>query len=142
MTDEELVAALKERLARGRRGSEFSHPEKLDQNAWQALSWMALEIIRQREEEQWSIEHDDTEHTNGQLAAAASCYAANACLSIAKERTYAPSDPPAAWPWDAQWWKPKNVNRDLIRAGALIAVEWGRWMRAHVKAHSEKSPTP
>jgi hypothetical protein len=22
------------------------------------------------------------------------------------------------WPWDAEWWKPKDARRDLIRAAA------------------------
>ena len=27
------------------------------------------------------------------------------------------------WPWAAEWWKPKDCRRNLVRAGALILAE-------------------
>lgn len=30
---------------------------------------------------------------------------------------------PPTWPWGAEWWKPKEPRRDLVRAGALIIAE-------------------
>lgn len=86
-----------------------------------AIDDIAAERVRQISEG-WTPEHDD-EHVNGALSAAASCYAANACLAEAEPNlVYRPGDPPpAAWPWDKSWWKPNGVRRDLIRAAALIA---------------------
>jgi hypothetical protein len=66
--------------------------------------------------EGWTVEHDD-EHTEGELAMAAACYAANNT---------------SMWPptWDFSWWKPKDRRRDLIRAAALIVAEIERLDRA------------
>ena len=72
------------------------------------------ERIRQLTVENWSIAHDD-EHTIGEMAMAASCYALNAA------RTQ--KDGGREWPWDLAWWKPKNPRCDLIRAAALIVAE-------------------
>lgn len=146
MDDAALVKEVATRLERARYGgvdgSTFAHLKRVDENAWQALSYIALEVIRQREEEGWAIEHDD-QHARGEIAAAASCYAANACLQIGGEKPYPKGQPPAAWMWGAEWWKPKNVNRDLIRAGALIVAEWSRFMRANIaKAARTTEPRP
>ncbi|MDE2106773.1 MAG: hypothetical protein KGL39_56685, partial [Patescibacteria group bacterium] len=67
---------------------------------------------RQMEDEGWSPEHDD-QHTHGEMANAAACYAI---------------DSPSLWPmsWNWSWWKPKDRRRDLARAGALIAAEIDR----------------
>lgn len=73
---------------------------------------IAVERRRQVEVEGWSIEHDDS-HDNGQMAAAAACYAMSA-YSKASIRY---------WSWDMKWWKPKTPRRDLIRAAALIVAE-------------------
>lgn len=73
------------------------------------------ERIRQEGGEGWTPEHDD-QHTHGELARAAMCYA----------------DPlngpgvPYRWPWDRVWWKPTDRRRDLVKAGALIAAEIDR----------------
>lgn len=76
---------------------------------------IAAERKRQREVEGWTEQHDD-EHDWGQLALAASCYAAHAAGRYRGVR-------PGAWPWEPQWWKPKDPRRDLIRAAALIVAE-------------------
>lgn len=72
--------------------------------------------------EGWTPEHDDM-HTGGELAAAAACYAVPALTQVA---------PPAAqwWPWNYNWWKPKDRRSDLVRAGALILAEIERLDRA------------
>lgn len=83
---------------------------------------------RQVEVEGWSAEHDDKH--SGALARAAACYASHAgsCWAWDVER-YATAKPPhtsddaVLWPWDLDWWKPKNPRRDLVRAGALILAE-------------------
>lgn len=90
------------------------------------LSDVAAERRRQKDEEGWSTEHDD-EHPAGQLAIAASCYAS--CPWDPAHRSY--FNPPANWPWEPQWWKPKkDPRRNLIRAAALIVAEIERMDRA------------
>jgi hypothetical protein len=61
------------------------------------------------------------------LAAAAHCYLCAAELQVANETV--PRGIPIHWPWDASWWKPKDVIRNLVRAGALIAAEIDRLRR-------------
>ncbi len=104
---------------------------------------IAKERLRQRVSEGWSPEHDD-DHDSGQMALAAACYALFASLS---EDARAAADLPEGlttsgrkikgwaamrdlWPWDRKWWKPKTPIRDLERAGALIAAEIERRLRA------------
>lgn len=77
-------------------------------------------------------EHDD-EHTEGELASAAASYAIHAVMG--SEASYESPVPPPWWPWDDEWWKPKNPMRDLVRAGALIAAEIDRRQRAEA-AHA------
>jgi hypothetical protein len=90
----------------------------------------ALDVLaeraRQISAEGWVPEHDD-EHSGGQLALAAACYASPVRIFIADERvgrayekftTYRD-----AWPWTDEWWKPKDRRRDLVRAAALILAE-------------------
>ncbi len=129
-SDEVLLREMGKRLERVRAFSTFEHLREVDRDAYRAIEMMAREVIRQRDDEKWSVAHDD-EHTKGEMAAAASCYAANACLhSCSPDTAFKPGDmPPAAWMWDRKWWKPRGWNRDLIRAGALLAVEWGRKSR-------------
>lgn len=83
-----------------------------------------IEIIseerkRQQEIEGWNSEHDK-EHTIGELALAAACYAIIPAMRPAKL-------PPAYWPWQ-DWWKPTPEDRikELAKAGALIAAEIDR----------------
>jgi len=85
---------------------------------------ITFERQRQIDQEGWTAEHDD-EHVHGELAAAAVCYAMYA-------------DPDGAgecaddfWPWDSSWWEPSDDPiRNLARAGALIAAEIDRRVRA------------
>ncbi len=88
----------------------------------QALADVAAERRRQMEVEGWTPEHDDSH--GGDLLTAAVCYAQR---RMDEDRfgvfsSYAP----AAWPWDASWWKPKDRRRDLIRAAALLVAELER----------------
>ena len=58
---------------------------------------------RQIDSEGWTPEHDAA-HGSSRLLRAAEAYEwSDATL----------------WPWDREWWKPKDAIRDLIRAGAL-----------------------
>jgi len=96
-----------------------------------AATDVLAERQRQVEAEGWTIEHDD-QHRNGELATAAACYAEPKGLYN------------FAWPWDREWWKPKDRRRDLVRAGALILAEIERLDRAGraalAKAKSEDAP--
>jgi hypothetical protein len=75
------------------------------------------ERTRQLSKEGYTISHDDT-HRDGSLAQAAACYAAHAGGMPAAGYGYDPY-----WPFDAEWWKPKDPRRDLVRAAALILAE-------------------
>jgi hypothetical protein len=81
-----------------------------------ALEDVVRERFRQISAEGWTPEHDD-EHTGGELATAAACYAAPHFPGGMEGR------PPFRWPYDAEWWKPKSRRRDLVRAAALIVAE-------------------
>ena len=80
---------------------------------------IAAERQRQIDAEGWTPDHDDS-HAMGQLAQAASCYL-NARGPDA--------DVSNMWPWDREWWKPKNRRSNLIRAGALYQAEIERLER-------------
>lgn len=91
---------------------------------------------RQRQEihEGWTPEHDDS-HTKGELARAGLCYLRHAhYMSVLEpqvsEESYRNVPCPADWPWDVSWWKPYDVQRDMIRGAALICAEGDRMIRA------------
>lgn len=100
----------------------------------------AVRIVAERERQQtqegFSPERD-AGMPEGDFARAAICYAGqHAPLDDAFVETdqdigtawrgSSLSDEPALWPWGHEWWKPKNHDRDLVRAGALIAAELDR----------------
>lgn len=103
----------------------------------------AVLVVAERERqvtaEGWTPEHDDS-HPAGELAAAGAFYA----LAVARgdgnlvgpgELRHTPEGPDLTdviftWPWDGEWWKPKDPERDLVRAGALVAAEADRLVRA------------
>ncbi len=94
--------------------------------AWLALREVAAERQRQIEQEGWSPEHDD-DHVRGEMASAAASYAVyglegGEAIAI------------GIWPWSADWWKPKDRRRDLVRAGALIIAEIERLDRAAIRS--------
>jgi hypothetical protein len=89
--------------------------------ALSALADVVTERRRQIEVEDWTPAHDD-EHRNGELSAAAACYVLRATNNMSAD-PIGLSDPPAWWPWDFKWWKPKDVRSNLVRAGALILAE-------------------
>lgn len=85
-----------------------------------AVEMIAAERSRQIDKEGWSPEHDDDQHRSGDLATAAACY-------------IEPSLMRQWWPWENEWWKPKDRIRDLVRAGALVAAEIDRLLRRQKK---------
>ena len=97
-----------------------------------AASDVLAERCRQIEVEGWTPEHDD-QHSNGEMARAASCYI------IEKERTHLPTIP-LKWPWSDAWWKPDGYRRNLVKAGALILAEIERLDRLSAPASSEAKP--
>lgn len=89
------------------------------------IELIAAERQRQIEQEGWTDEHDDA-HPAGELALAGMCYAGHASLSLSG---HAQDAIPSPWPWSANWWKPADPLRDLVRAGALIAAEIDKLQR-------------
>lgn len=92
-----------------------------------AVSDVVKERGRQIEKEGWSHEHDD-QYWSGELAKAASCYAAFASLSDEKLEE-AKNIVPESWPWAPEWWKPKSRQDALTKSGALILAEKERLAR-------------
>jgi len=104
--------------------------------AYEAAMWtdatrdVLAERNRQIEMEGWTRDHDD-EHDTGQLAAAAAAYALEASLLFPDVRTDEHQRLiQRIWPWDSQWWKPKDKRRNLVRAAALALAEIERLDRA------------
>jgi hypothetical protein len=117
------------------------------------IELIAAERRRQIEEEGWMPGHDD-EHTDGEMAQAAVCYAAPELVYVqrASANQVRFVDP---WPWWPKWDKrprngnvvlannPENVSpderiRQLVMSGALIAAEIDRLQRAKAKVASEQ----
>lgn len=98
-----------------------------------ALEDVATERQRQIESDGFTPEHDDS-HVIGDLAVAAACYALIGASKITGQHsTWAEiyfESGKDLWPWDNEWLKPKDVRRDLVRAGALIIAEIERLDRA------------
>lgn len=98
----------------------------------QSIADIYAERQRQIEKEGWTSEHDDG-HVDGGMAVAAACYALDAAQQITEEHhTWSARYSAVAlelWPWDAEWWKPKDARRDLVRAAALIAAEIDKYDR-------------
>lgn len=111
---------------------EISTPKALtDPDYHVAFAEIRRERRRQIEEEGWTPGHDDT-HSVGQLALGAAAYAAHAAGSIDMSAIIM-TRARELWPWSSFWWKPKNAERDLVRAGALIVAELQRLYRAKAK---------
>ncbi|MUO69175.1 hypothetical protein [Agrobacterium vitis] len=87
-----------------------------------ALRDMFAERLRQVSEEGWTAEHDDDEHYDGDLAAAAAAYAVNAANNLSPHGS-GDNERPEYWPFGEKWWKPKSPREDLMRAAALILAE-------------------
>lgn len=90
-----------------------------------AAADVLAERQRQVTAEGWTPEHDD-EHSDGEMALAASSYAL-----YAHKKPIAPAIP-YNWPWEPEWFKQQGARRDLVKAGALILAEIERLDRAAV----------
>jgi hypothetical protein len=98
----------------------------------QAINDILIERIRQLSEEGFDAAHDDS-HKAGELSCAAVAYAMWAANALEPEPNVDMGNPPAWWPWDLSWWKPKDPRRDLVRAAALILAELERLDRASAR---------
>jgi len=137
-----------------------------DQSA--AANDILAERHRQVETEGWTPEHDH-EHTNGEMAGAAACYALQGVTykapshypprkvydAVAEARRDAERDmsttreairlaigepkAPKNWPWNAGWWKPSDRRRNLVKAGALILAEIERLDRLAAPISGDQS---
>ena len=96
---------------------------------------LRAERDRQVNKEGWDDKHDD-EHDGGEMAVAGALYAI--CDADVDPEAFS-SLLQALWPWDHTWWKPKDVEHNLVRAGALIAAELERVRRAK-SATEEETP--
>ena len=72
----------------------------------------------------WDVRHDNNEYLNSLGQGAAAYAAAGACQD---ERSRAMGR--ALWPWEGDTYKPRDLHRNLIRAGALILAEIERLER-------------
>lgn len=89
------------------------------------------ERIRQVEQEGWTIEHDHQhEHSSGELAWAAACYAAPEEIYVGYSNGMSFK---RVWPWSETWDKRKKHDRlrQLVIAGAPVAAEIDRLQGKH-----------
>ena len=113
----------------------------LDAGHGEALADVASERRRQITEEGWTPEHDD-EHVSGAMAAAGAAYALVAARESNPNPGWQKELLKAAehiWPWDEEWWKPKDNRSNLVRAAALIIAEIERLDRASRATHEEET---
>ncbi|GKX48002.1 hypothetical protein [Pectobacterium carotovorum] len=89
-----------------------------------AIKDVIAERQRQISAEGWTHEHDDR-YEYCEMAVAAACYI------MADDDPRA--DIPELWPWEPEWWKPTNIRRDLVKAGALVIAEIERLDRVEAK---------
>lgn len=88
---------------------------------------IAAERQRQVEKEGFDNQHDDR-YGDTELPSAAVSYVMETMIRSPS------SQPPLLWPFDAEWWKPKDsAIRNLEKAGALIAAEIDRLERIYDK---------
>jgi hypothetical protein len=109
-----------------------------------ALIDVMNERNRQEDAEGYSPAHDDG-YVSGELAAAALSYVMFAhFVSMCEGEGGSPEQiadilkkdgpPPDVWPWAAEFWKPTDRRRSLVKAGALILAEIERLDRLAAKA--------
>ena len=91
---------------------------------------IAAERFRQVTAEGYNAEHDDG-HKNAELTSAAAAYCMAACNQIVYPDESLPSSEPPMWPFAQAYWKPhRDPVRNLVKAGALLAAEIDRVLRA------------
>ncbi len=105
---------------------------------------IAIERRRQVDGEGWTGAHDDEVHERAELLAAAHSYLEAARVQSWDLTVYPDAEwrrhlaPSSSWPWSLTWWKPSpDPKRNLVKAGALIAAELDRLMRAEARVERE-----
>lgn len=98
----------------------------------EVLGEIHRERVRQLVSEGWTEQHDD-KWRKGELAFAAAAYTLEA-NSYHPPTGHEDLITSHIWPWDINWWKPKDPRRDLIKAAALIVAEIERIDRAKAKS--------
>jgi hypothetical protein len=83
---------------------------------------------RTRQHHAFGDSHDDMA-TRGQIAAAATCYAATGYVDVPEGVL------PTEWPWEAACWKPRDRRRNLVKAAALLLAEIERIDRHAAASH-------
>lgn len=104
-------------------------------STYEVIQEVYAERREQVQREGYTYDHDDGHP--GQMALAASCYAAVAgeAAQFGKTDTAGQRPPSESWwPWEPNAWKPKNSRRDLVRAAALIIAEIERLDRTAKRA--------
>ena len=95
------------------------------------IAEIAAERRRQVEDLDWTPEHDDDEHAEGELAFAAANYAAaSGAMTRLGATEWATTPPYLNWPWAEDCFKPGSPRRSLVKAAALIVAEIERIDRA------------
>jgi hypothetical protein len=91
-----------------------------------ALVLVLAERQRQIDVEGHTPEHDVEKNKPGDLGLAAAAYFMSAARTF---RGFDCGDPPACFPFNRFWWKPRrdDVQRDLVRANALGLAELERF---------------
>ena len=112
------------------------HERLTSMNATTGTYMIAVERERQVKDEGYNAEHDQV-HTPMTLARAAVSYIL--CNDENKRKvaktTY--------WPWEDKYYKPRDMKRNLVRAGALVAAAIDRLLAKDVQSPVEpcdKSP--
>lgn len=104
----------------------------------EAIAAVRAERVRHVSVEGWTADHDD-QHDDGEMLRAAVFYyqhAAHPEIPLKMDD----DGRPVGWPWDAQWWKPKDRVRNLVRAGALCLAERDRLRRKrYAQSHLQSS---
>lgn len=120
------------------------------------VEMIAAERLRQVTVEGYRNPHDD-EHNKGELAFAAACYAAPACIYVEQRLSYNQIRFVDPWPWlniydkrprpsRGNYVEPEKATDDerislLTKAGALIAAEIDRLHRKKEKADGSQAQT-
>ncbi len=97
---------------------------------WIGTTMITAERKRQVEKEKWLPSYDD-EHNPADLASAGISYALDAVSRLTDKPEHKKEDLEYSaklyWPWEEKYWKPtKDIVRQLVKAGALIAAEIDR----------------
>lgn len=101
------------------------------------LELVAKERTRQIVEKGYTAKHDD-EHTDGSIADAGACYAANND-NLWAFGEYGQTGLKEVWPWNYEFFKKEDHDRkqQLIIAAAFINAEYDRIVRAEQKQNGE-----